>query len=31
MDEIEKLAFALKHFAGIEEDDFKLSEDFWFP
>ncbi|WP_449400810.1 hypothetical protein [Chryseobacterium wanjuense] len=31
MDEIEKLAFALNHFAGLTEEDFKLSEDFWLP
>ena len=31
MDETEKLAFALNHFAGLTEEDFKLSEDFWFP
>jgi len=24
MDEIEKLAFALKHFAGLEEEDLKI-------
>ncbi|SDQ80630.1 cAMP-binding domain of CRP or a regulatory subunit of cAMP-dependent protein kinases [Chryseobacterium soldanellicola] len=31
MDEIEKLAFALSHFAGLTEDDFKLSENCWLP
>jgi len=31
MTEIEKLAFALNHFAGLNEDDFKISEDFWLP
>lgn len=31
MDEIEKLAFALNHFAGLSEKDFKMSENFWYP
>ncbi|MFS4474000.1 Crp/Fnr family transcriptional regulator [Chryseobacterium sp. T20] len=31
MTEIEKLAFALHHFAGLSEEDFRLSEQFWLP
>lgn len=31
MTAIENLAFALNHFAGLSEEDFKLSEDFWHP
>jgi CRP-like cAMP-binding protein len=30
MTEIEKLAFALNQFAGLSEEDFKMSSDFWF-
>jgi len=30
MTEIEKLGFALQQFAGLSEDDFKMSSDFWF-
>ena len=31
MDEIEKLAFALNQFAGLSNEDFKTSEEFWRP
>lgn len=31
MTEIEKLAFALNQFAGLSEDEFKISENFWVP
>ena len=31
MTEIEKLAFALRQFAGLSEEDFKLSSEFWMP
>lgn len=31
MTETEKLAFALNQFAGLSEDEFKQSEDFWVP
>lgn len=31
MTEVEKLGYALQQFAGLTEEDFKLSEDFWLP
>jgi CRP-like cAMP-binding protein len=31
MTEIEKLSFALQQFAGLSEEEFKLSENFWLP